>query len=516
MKPILVLALLSLCGSAFSQVCLEKGGTDTCTPASDGPTHCVAASQFGGPGTYPQRCGWQGSNAPFIQCKSLTDAIDTWNAGVVHYHQNDLGLIICQPPGIHDIVQTRDIVNYGAKIQEYTFKSKFSYRGATTTCPATPPELSGSARCQTSRVCPPDASGNTTPASDGMCHVPKYEACPEGNPIQCAGGAKLQTEVDFSGSGLEFKRYYSSTGFFNPRPAPQVENGLGVVWRHSYQQSIYVRQAPVGSSDISVAYVLRPNDDYRNFSLVAGQWKGRLDKPEKLEELIAGGVRTGWRYTTESDVVELYDANGILLSMTRRDGRELNFTYSLSTTPSTIAPQAGLLIAITDDFGREIKLRYNAASLIKEMIDPSNVIFGYRYDVNNKLIAVDYPGGTSRAYLYNETGLVVSPNNLLPALTGIVSETGQRYGTYKYNGIGQTIQEWHGSSGTVDKLTVSYSSSYMNSTSTTLTTDALGTVRTKKFVRIGGAVKDAGIFEPCGTPGCSGNKFTNITYDSNG
>lgn len=127
--------------------------------------------------------------------------------------------------------------------------------------------------------------------SSGLCMRLKPEACPAGNPIQCAGGQKVQREQDLrvDGSGdLNLTRYYSSTGFYSSPRVERTRDALGSHWRHSWQSSVVVEEG-LSAGQSTFAYVTHPDGDYRHFTLSGSTWVGRPDKRERLEEVIVEG-----------------------------------------------------------------------------------------------------------------------------------------------------------------------------------------------------------------------------------
>src|SRR5690606_15214473 len=86
--------------------------------------------------------------------------------------------------------------------------------------------------------------------------------------------------------------------------------------------------------------------------------------------------------------------------------------------------------------------------LLAELIGPDDARWQYSYDEHANLTAVHYPDLSAqpavRHYHYNEpdhTQQADLPN----ALTGITLETGQRYGTYRYDTQGRAVSSEHGS-----------------------------------------------------------------------
>ena len=89
----------------------------------------------------------------------------------------------------------------------------------------------------------------------------------------------------------------------------------------------------------------------------------------------ANNARTGWKVTTRDDTIETYNAIGDLLAITDRSGLSQVLTYSCTTvsatwpvvTPTTVAPYAGLLTNVTDNFGNSLNFTYNAVGQMATM-----------------------------------------------------------------------------------------------------------------------------------------------------
>jgi RHS repeat-associated protein len=515
----LAFGLLALGASGFSAAqvtCHAVGGVAECGAPKIGGNWCQTSTVIPGVGS---------PNVP--PCSPTFNETNRCDGGGAAFGNYSLAFIdwITVPPTT--ICFSPSAINSAPRPKTFTasilreasdFTFRFGTKTPTTFCGIS--EVAGLTTCTAPVACPAGYATIENVGSDPFCMRQKPEPCKKGNPIQCAGGEKTQTEVDFKDSKglLEFVRYYTSVGFYTPRGTLAQNTSMGETWRHSYQQQVKLQLPTPSTSEIAVAYVIRPDGDYRYFTKPAGSWVGRLDAPEKLEELVTSSVRTGWRYTTIDDDVEAYDANGVLLSITRKSGRKTDMYYSTASTPTTIAPYAGLLIEVRDDTGRRIQLTYAASGRVASMTTPSGDVFGYRYDglSLNALAYADFPNGTSKHYLYNETAHVAASIPALSLLTGIENEAAMRYGTYQYDGNARVVKEWHGSGGTIDKLSVTYYSNFLGPTGESTYVDALGTLRTLQFVAIRGIIKDAGMSQPCGTANCSGLNSTSITYDTNG
>ncbi len=382
------------------------------------------------------------------------------------------------------------------------------------------------AYCKRQVECPPTF---TPDATNTYCY--RIPVCPTcnggappsvGNPIQPAGGEKTLTETDIQGSGgspLSFVRYYNSNGLHTPVGAEHDTTVLGALWHHTYQRSILLEQGV--SPNVTVAYAIRPEGDFRYFVASGSTWTPASDAPERLTSTVNGsGQITSWQYTTAEDTVETYSSTGQLLTITPRSGRVQTLTYSTASTPPSIAPVAGLLIQVADDSGRTLQLVYNADSSLSQVKDPIGNITGYRYDTVGNLGYVDYPSSGTRTYANNETKNLPSSITTEGLVTGISDENGNRYANYTYDAYagryGIATASWHGAqTDVIDKVSLMYT--FANGyASSAVVTDALGNVSTRNFSAANGHVKDSGVKRCLSSSGCASFVTTSIHYDSAG
>ena len=141
-----------------------------------------------------------------------------------------------------------------------------------------------------------------------------------GNPIFAATGNKYQREVDYVGSGLlSLVRHYNS--------------GLKT-WVHNYMMRV--------QANSTTAIVIRPDGKSLVFNgNGAGAWSSNATVVERLRRLDPDNASgAAWRLDTASDAVELYDVEGLPLSITVRGGRSVRMAYSggvLQSAPTTSA-----------------------------------------------------------------------------------------------------------------------------------------------------------------------------------
>jgi YD repeat-containing protein len=350
-----------------------------------------------------------------------------------------------------------------------------------------------------------------------------------GNPIDVGTGAKLQTETDIPTmalSGLQFVRNYSSQGFMTQ--GSTQASIFGSLWRHNYQRKLVY----VGNGATPVAFVLNADGQSATFRKIGGAngvWTARSFSTERFAELTnSSGAVVGWRYTTSNDTTEEYDLSGKLVSITDRTGLAQTMAYTDGTaagangaiaTDTGVALPAGLLLSVTDSFGRQLRLSYRGDSMLVGVTDPAGGLTAFGYDSIARLKTVTYPDGRTRTYVYytEEPLPVLTQSDGL--LTGILDETGARIGTYAYDGYRRAISSQ--GAGQVNNFTVAYSwtNSIPNASGSQisgLVWDPNSTLVTSKLVSVNGIYHSAGETKPCSAPGCTGTVSSSVGYDANG
>ncbi|MDD4463256.1 MAG: DUF6531 domain-containing protein, partial [Desulfobacterales bacterium] len=302
---------------------------------------------------------------------------------------------------------------------------------------------------------------------------PDCEAPRGGNPIHAAIGNKYQVETDYSGAGafpLEFKRHYNSVSTFS--------GALGANWRGSYDRSI----SRVNNKE-AVAY--RPDGKEYKFKLSRKKWVCDPDVTDRLEQ-----TANGWRYTTSEDFVEIYDANGRLVSISNRAGLLQTLSYD----------DSGKLVSVTDPFGRSLVFAWSADGCIQTMREPAGGLYTYAYDADNRLTGVTKPDLKTRTYLYENAAY---PN----ALTGIIDENSIRFATWTYDDQGRAVSSEH--AGGAEKVTIDYK---YKGLSTVL--DSLGSEKNLAYTVVQGVAKTTSM-DVAGCSNCGG-QFSESAYDDRG
>jgi RHS repeat-associated protein len=328
-----------------------------------------------------------------------------------------------------------------------------------------------------------------------------------GDPINIATGYTYLQEDDYIvNSLLNFRRFYNS--------GPAALTTIGAHWRHSFDRSLDILGSP--SSPATSITLLRPDGRRETFTKSNGQWTSTPDVSDTFSETDnEQGVATGYTvFIGALRQFETYDANGLLQSVTDEYGVGITLTYSTDTTAPAIAPTAGLLIAVTDPEGRQLKFTYNSNGNLHQVTLPDGGTLTYTYDAaTNNLLSVEYPDTKTRQYVYNESSLTGGAN-FVNDMTGIVDEAGVRYESTSYvrvynDGIGQaTSSSFAGNVGTT-QIT-----SYGLNGWPSVVKFPLGNSVSMNFGGYNSIYKLSGVESPCG-PQC-GQSFESLSYDANG
>jgi YD repeat-containing protein len=345
-----------------------------------------------------------------------------------------------------------------------------------------------------------------------------YGGCTAGDPIKIFDNSVVETEVDYQAgtNPLNIMRFYRSYG-------AATTLAIGTNWNGSFggnvQDALYSQP---------YAAVLKPNGEYQTFSSVgSGLWAAPNFDSDKLIELTgSGGARAGWRYYGMSDrVIREFSAIGALQVEYFADGRRVTYLYSDVNTPLTVAPLPGLLISMSDTFGRGLLLKYDQSTYLIGVNDPAGGTIAYTYESApasqgiRDLKSVTYQDGTQRLYSYlvPASSFVVGSNvknNSL--LTSLIDELGNTYASFSY--LTNGARPYAISSEQANGI-YRHSFDVFNPTlGRSVVTDALGTRRTyNSMLTVGGEQQkyvDAGRDQPGGS-GCAASSQSTVT-DNNG
>ncbi len=342
---------------------------------------------------------------------------------------------------------------------------------------------------------------------DGVCHGGKDNggSCPScGNPINPANGNKFLSQPLYKGGkGLELTLSYNVQDDYPLR--------FGRRWRGSYDRQIAL------AAGMAIAF--RGDGKGLRFLPSAGAWVPDADTADQLTELQdPPGTRVGWQLrVADGDEVETYSASGKLLSIASREGLAHTLAYSDGTggpaggfilapdgQPTATPLPAGLLLRVTDRFGRALAFGYGKGMRVTRITDPAGGIYGFTYDAHYRLTSITFPDDKVRTYHYNESAHTGGTAQAL-SLTGITDENGERFATYKYDARARAVSTEHGQG--VNRYALAY-----NPDGSSTITDPLNTSRTYSFQNTLGAFRNTAITGPA-CPSCGP---ASQTFDENG
>ncbi|HEV2679454.1 MAG TPA: DUF6531 domain-containing protein, partial [Rhodanobacter sp.] len=362
--------------------------------------------------------------------------------------------------------------------------------------------LGDGARCSAGEGTPGggsrSASGGSASAKPGATCAEQQGATSFGDPINSSNGNSYHQEDDYlASSWLTFRRFYNSDSAVAPA-------SIGIQWRHSFDRSLTIYGNPV-----STIVMVRPDGKQETFTKANGAWSTELSVDQLTETDNAQGVATSYSaFIGANRRTETYDATGKLLTVTAESGQGITLTYSTAATPTSVAPRAGMLLAVTDPQGRQLNFTYDySTGRLYKVTLPDGGTLIYSYDTtSSNLVSVQYPDTKTRQYVYNESSLT-SGANLPNAMTGIIDEKGVRYETTTFDSTGRATSSTF--AGAVGTTQVTY-----NADGTSSVTFPLGHTANFGLTTADGLGRVGTLDQPCG-PDC-GQPWRTRTYDSNG
>lgn len=324
----------------------------------------------------------------------------------------------------------------------------------------------------------------------------------EGDPINTATGNFYRQETDYASAGLIFRRFYNSSSH-------TISSQLGGQWRHIYDRKLEIFRSSASANQY--IDVRRPDGSGERFTLIGNIWKASSDVADILvERPLGAGYALQFAGNGQT---EIYSPTGVLQEVYDQVGQRLyTFQYSIATTLPDVAPAAGLLLSVTDAYGRSLSFKYDAASHLIKVVLPDGGELKYSYDTTNLLASVVYADGTGVKYVYNEAGFT-GGSKLPGVLTGVFDEKGTRYETIKYlDGRRATDSAFAGG---VDATNVDYSAVISNGIVKATVLSPLGVKSNLDFVDVAqGRILSVGGSAPCGNQ-CN-QPWKSMAYDANG
>jgi YD repeat-containing protein len=302
-----------------------------------------------------------------------------------------------------------------------------------TSCPTNATLGNGTCTCNQGYM--PDASGaqcQSVPTFDRTSKpIPAVANSCFGNPIYPLTGTKKESiRTDFRVGWLDLRiEYETAPQMPTSGGSPQAlqAGAFGKLWDSNLHLSLSV------SPDRKLA---RINIGNRKTVSFFGDGSGAFTPDaDSTERLIS--IQGGYRYIDAIEAtVATFDLNGSLASLHRSDGGSINFIYSDSTTPPSVAPASGYLIGAQDNFGRTVAFTYaqvagSSSPLVSQITGPAGQVITASYTGTN-LAQLQWQDGRQHKFLYEDSGLAW-------ALTGKEDENSTRYASFTYDGQGRTI-----------------------------------------------------------------------------
>jgi YD repeat-containing protein len=300
----------------------------------------------------------------------------------------------------------------------------------------------------------------SSPVIDRWHDKPQQQCQPKGgNPVFPLTGTKRQSEslLNWSPGAAPLSVTFDNRrklpngdpeGAFAGTPAPS----FGGLWESSLHKRLVIQ---LGQS---------PTAHYRHIqaSRGSGAWVSFIRRTSSgsvpqtpdsdIADRIAAGSGGHHYIDTTAQALEVYTSSGVLTSIRYARGGTVAYVYSDSTTPVAVAPVAGLLIKIQDQYGRAVSFEYEQPAgvtvpRIVRIVDADGLAIQVDYDDAGNLAQLAWPDGHARKFLYEQGGLPW-------ALTGIVDENGERYSTYAYDTEGRALSTEY--AGGVNRYSLAY------------------------------------------------------------
>ena len=169
-------------------------------------------------------------------------------------------------------------------------------------------------------------------------------------------------------------------GFIRSYNSSEKRTGvLGKGWRHSYEISV---------SREENGYILHLSDGHDEAYFVdeEGRIHSVFDDFNRLEQ-----TQTGFIYNAESGLIYLFDKDGKLLRIERKDGEVVSLSYDSKDR----------LIEVYGESGSKISLYYNDFGKLREIEDHTGRKVEYRYE-GNQLGKVYHEGKLTYSYYYKD------------------------------------------------------------------------------------------------------------------
>ncbi len=308
-------------------------------------------------------------------------------------------------------------------------------------------------------------------------------ACGVGNPCDPKTGNKHQLEVDWQGGGafpLSIVRAFNSLA--NEKTS---HSGFGKHWRFLQMPYVDIPDSSAGSTLAQTLTLRRTIGNTVNVtrerSTTTESWNSwAVDADVELDvQITSSGSGEDYAFdsitvTNRNGAIERYDGNGHLIQRVSPGGAVHRYDYDAD----------GKLAMIIAPGGARLGMAYGNNGLISTITLPGydassapERVISYSYDESfDNLIAVSYPDGSVRQYLYENT-------DFPQFLTGIVDENESSsadplaYTNYVYDSGGNAVRTRHLDGAPSEDASVrSYGFDYLGEEQT-VSVDGAGNIR---------------------------------------
>ncbi|WP_029914165.1 RHS repeat-associated core domain-containing protein [Pelobacter seleniigenes] len=189
------------------------------------------------------------------------------------------------------------------------------------------------------------------------------------------------------------------------RSFPEAPSAIGGGWSHSYD----MRLEP-GAGSSQVFWQNGKRRVYESYN------SGYVSPKDDYSTLVQNEDST-FTLTEKNGIVRQFDATGLIMSMTDRNGNVMTFSYS-----------DDLLASVTDANGRSISFSYVADDTLSAITDPNGNSYQFHY-TNGQLSRVVYPDTAEWVYTYTANGLLLSKTDPEGHLTTYTYDSADRLTT---------------------------------------------------------------------------------------
>ena len=273
-----------------------------------------------------------------------------------------------------------------------------------------------------------------------------------GNPIYPLIGSKrerVDTQLRLGRTSLQLT-YDSSRELIAQAAGATAQStgdapGFGALWLSNLHRRI------IASPNQLIVQAYRGEGRVVSFQVNGGALTADADVNDRL--ISTSG---GYRYIdADAQTIEDYDGAGKVFSIAYAGGQRLWFTYSDTSTASSVAPAPGYLIQVTDRFGRSLRFSYSLPTgglpetdaRVSQVTDTAGRPMFVGYDAVGNLSRLTWADTAVRQFVYEVSTLPW-------ALTGVVDERGVRYSSFGYDSQGRAISTEHANS--VDRYSIAY------------------------------------------------------------